>query len=147
MTRLPEMNPEQLMRAVAAAFEKGDLGPLLAAIHPDIVWKSASREPGLFSFGGDYKNRSGVLALTSKIALDYTFLRLEPKEIVGKGNTVWGLFDAEVKYRSPREGKPSKSLAFEIAFRWLLSDGKIIEHQSFFDTAFVLQQTQATSQA
>jgi hypothetical protein len=40
-------------------------------------------------------------------------------------------------------GIVSKEVDLEIAIRWLLKEGKIIEHHSFFDTASLLiQQTQ-----
>ena len=131
------MNPEALMRKVAAAFEKGDLGPLLESIHPNIVWKAASSDTGLFRFAGPHRDRSGVLDVTAKIAMDYTFLRFQPREIVANTDVAWGLFDAEVTYQPP-EGGPRKTAILEIALRWRLQDGKIIEHQGFFDTAKLL---------
>ena len=68
------MDGETLMRTVTAAFAQSDLGPLLKALHPDVVWKSASRYPdGPFSFKGDYKNRAGVIEVLSNIAKDNTF--------------------------------------------------------------------------
>ena len=131
---------ETLMRKVCAAFEKGDLQPLLDSLHPEIVWKAASTQPGLFRFSGKYEHRAGVRDVTSQIAMDYTFHRFSPREIVAKGDVVWGLFDAEIGYQ-PRAGKDtSKHAILEIAIRWQLKDGKILEHQAFFDTASLLAQ-------
>jgi ketosteroid isomerase-like protein len=137
MGRVIGMDGEALMRRVAAAFEKGDLKPLMEAIHPDIVWKTASGDTGLFRFAGPHRDRAGVLDVTSKIAMEYTFLRFQPREIVAKGDIVWGLFDAEVSYVPP-EGGHGKFATFELAIRWRLKDGKVIEHQGFFDTAKLL---------
>jgi ketosteroid isomerase-like protein len=133
------MNAEALMRKVAAAFEKGDLRPLLDSIHPEIVWKAASDNAGLFRFAGPHRDRAGVLDVTAKIAMEYTFARFQPREIVAKGDIVWGLFDAEVSYL-PVDGSQRKNATLEIAIRWRLKDGKIIEHQGFFDTAKLLME-------
>ena len=133
------MDGANLMRTITAAFGEGNIKPLMDAIHNDVVWKSASKQPGLFSFAGSHLNRIGVVEVLAKIANRYTFLRFEPKEIVEQGDLVWGLFDTKLSYRPPH-GKPPKKLAIEIAIRWKLRDGKIIEHQAFFDTASMLVQ-------
>ena len=49
-----ELANKELMLSVTAAWRDGNLDPLFAAIHPDIVWKAtAPRE--FFRFGGMYK--------------------------------------------------------------------------------------------
>ena len=80
------MDGAELMRSVTAGFEKSDLQPLLAAMHDDIVWKTASKHEGVFRFGGEYKGRAGIVDVLSKIAMDYTFSRLTPKEILASGD-------------------------------------------------------------
>lgn len=133
-------DPEKLMRVVTAAFGAGDLRPLLAAVHKDIVWKAASPHTNLFRFGGVHQKREGVMDVTAQIAMDYAFRSFKPREIVAKGDVVWGLFDVEAdsEYRG---GKAlPKPVKLDIAIRWQLKDGKIIEHQAFFDTASLLIQ-------
>jgi ketosteroid isomerase-like protein len=133
-------DPEELMRVVAAAIEASDLRPLLAAVHKDIVWKAASPYTNLFRFGGVHQKREGVMDVTAQIAMDYTFRSFKPREIITKGDVVWGLFDVEAdfEYRSGKAGP--KPVRLDIAIRWQLKDGKIIEHQAFFDTASLLVQ-------
>ena len=134
------MDGAELMRKVAAGFEKSDLQPLLDAIHEDIVWKTASKQEGVFRFDGEYKNRPGVLDVLSKISMDYTFHYLRPKEILAVGDVVWGHFDASLSFDPKGKGDGAKNVKLEMAFRWRLKDGKIIEHQGFFDTASLLIQ-------
>jgi ketosteroid isomerase-like protein len=128
------------MRTVTAAFEAGDKGPLLASIHPDIVWKSASAQDGMFGFSGVHKRRDGVESVTQKINAHYTFKKLRPKEIVEKKDVVWGLFDAQIDYNYAGQPNRATKIALEIAIHWRIKDGKIIEHQAFFDTAALLLQ-------
>jgi ketosteroid isomerase-like protein len=131
------MNSEDLMRRVTAAFAQSDLGPLMNALHDDVVWKSASRHPGPFSFQGDYRNRAGVVEVLSNIAKDYTFHHMTPKEITGGKDVVWGLFDVGLHYDARGKGALGEPVQLEIAIHWRLKDGKIIEHQAFFDTAYL----------
>jgi ketosteroid isomerase-like protein len=131
------MNGDVLMRRVAEAFEMADLRPLFDAIDEKIVWKSAVTTPGTFGFGGVYRERAGVIQLTTQVISAYNIERLRPKEIVESGDTVWGLFDVEGEFR------PSLAVGrfkYEYAMRWRLRRGKIVEHQGFFDTHGLLQQ-------
>jgi len=134
------MDGPSLMCKVAAGFEKSDVGPLLAAMHDEIVWKSANRYDVLFRSKGEYKTRPRVVELLTDIFLNYRFHRFEPKEIVAIGEVVWGHFDVVLSFDPRRSGIVSKQVDLEIAIRWRFKEGKIIEHQSFFDTASLLVQ-------
>lgn len=133
-------DPEQLMRHVVAAFGDGDLRPLMAAIHKDIVWKAASPHTRLFRFGGVHEKREGVMDVTAQIAMEYTFRSFTPREIIARGDVVWGLFEVEAVYEFQTGGPSPKTVKLDIAIRWRLKDGKILEHQAFFDTASLLMQ-------
>jgi len=137
---LDTMGGAELMRKVVAAFEKSDLQPLFDAVHEDIVWKTASNQEGLFRFGGEYKNRNGLLLILATLSNDYTFYRFHPKEIISAGDVVWGHFDVGLFFDPKGAGEPKKHITLEMAIRWRLKDGMIIEHQGFFDTASLLIQ-------
>jgi ketosteroid isomerase-like protein len=136
------MTPENLMRSVVAAFEKGDLVPLVAAADPNIVWKSGSTRKGPFRFGGTYQRTPGLVEVLSEISSRYTFRRFEPREIVSSGEVVFGLFDVEIEYRGAGDWPvlQSKPIVTEFVLRWRVRDDKILEHQAFFDTASMLMQ-------
>lgn len=135
------MTGEQLMRTLVAAWEKSDIQPLMAALHEDVVWKSGSRHPGgPFSFKGDYTNRAGILDVLSNISKDYTFHRMTPVEIVEGPDVVWGLFEVSFSYDPKGRGIAPKTMKMDWVLRWRLKDGKIIEHQAFFDTAYLMMQ-------
>jgi ketosteroid isomerase-like protein len=134
------MDGARMMRTIVAAFEKSDLKPLFDAAHEDIVWKTASREEGLFRFGGQYAGRAGLLAILAELAQDFTFRRFEPKEILAAGDRVWGHFDVSLFYDPKGAGTARKDIALEMILLWRLQDGKIVEHQNFFDTASLVTQ-------
>ncbi len=134
------MTPEELMRAVTRGIANNDLRPLMDAVDDKTVWKSAAAE-GPFRFAGIYRARTGVAEVTSNIFAEYTFERFEPKEIVSSGEIVWGLFDAACRYRPARNPDAApKAVRFEVAMRLRVKVDKIVEYQTFFDTASLLRQ-------
>jgi hypothetical protein len=142
------MAPEELMESVTRAFGKADLRPLFEALHHEIIWRPASGPNGPFRFSGEFHSVVGVQEVLSKLFTRYVFKRLDAREIVAKGETVWGLFDAEVDCLPlTDDGQPPRRIPFEIAIRWRLKDGKIIEHRGFFDTASFLARQNATLDA
>ena len=142
------MEPEELMESVSRAFGKADLRPLFESLHHEVVWRSASDPSGPFRFSGEYHGVVGVQEVLSKLFTRYVFKRLDAKEIVGKGDTAWGLFDAEVDCLPLTDAsRPPRRIPFEMAVRWQLKHGKIIEHRAFFDTAAFLAKQNATLDA
>lgn len=129
-----EFSNRSLMLSVFAAFKDSDLGPLFDAIHPDVVWKvTAPKE--FFRFGGTHRGIAGMREYTALLFSRYHFVRFHPKSVAAKGEQVFGLFEAEAKHRP--SGRYVKS---DIAIRWTVREGKVVEHQGFFDTAGVLIQ-------
>lgn len=129
-----ELSNKNLMLSVIAAFKDSDLAPLFEALHPDVVWKvTAPRE--FFRFGGTHRGHSGMREYTALLFSHYHFVRFEPKTVTAQGDQVWGLFAAEAQHRPSRRYVKS-----DISMRWTVKDGKITEHQGFFDTAGVLIQ-------
>src|SRR5476651_1012194 len=90
---------EQLMKTVIEAWGEADLVPVREALDENVVWKSASSCAGNeFVFGGDYRGRDNVIALLSRLSTKYFFQRYAAKEIISKGEIVWGLFDVDGSY-------------------------------------------------
>lgn len=136
-----EVTPEALMRRVTKAFAANDTRPLMDVIDDNTVWKSASAPDGPFQFGGAYRGRAGIAEVTSSIFSAYTFYRFEAKEIVESGEIVWGLFEVEASYHPKKDrNRPAIPIRYDCAMRWRVRNGKLIEYQSFFDTASLLYQ-------
>jgi ketosteroid isomerase-like protein len=123
-----------LMLSVMAAFKEGDLEPLFAALSPDVVWKSNAPKE-FFRFGGIHRGMAGMKEYTAQLAMQYHFLKLDPRSVTAKGDQVWGIFEAEAQHRP--SGRHVRS---DLSIRWTITDGRITAHQGFFDTASVLMQ-------
>jgi len=129
-----ELDNKTLMLAVVAAFKDSNLESLFAALSPEVLWKAtAPRE--FFRFGGTHRGIAGMKEYTALLFSRYHFTRFVPKTLTARDDQVWGLFEAEALHRP--SGKYVKS---DISIRWTVKDGKITEHQGFFDTASVLMQ-------
>ena len=134
------MGAAELMRKVVAGFAESDLRPLLDTMHDEIVWKTANKHEGLFRFNGHYKGKSVVMDVLAKLSVDYTFRSFVEREILASEDVVWGLFDVSLAFDPKGLGGAAKDIELEMALRWRIKDGKIIEHQAFFDTASLLIQ-------
>jgi ketosteroid isomerase-like protein len=136
----------KMMRSITASFEQSDLRLLFDALHPDIVWKSATDDQSPLRFGGTHKGRAGVTKVLATIAADYQFRRFKPIEIVESGEIVWGIFDAVIDHLPTTRKRPeTKPIAFQCAIRWRFRDGKIAEHQAFFDTGAIQRASEANN--
>jgi ketosteroid isomerase-like protein len=123
-----------LMLSVIAAFKDSNLEPLFTALDPDVVWKATAPKE-FFRFGGTHRGVAGMMEYTALLFSRYHFTRFSPKTVTAKGDQVWGLFEAEALHQP--SGNYVRS---DISMRWTVKDGKITEHQGFFDTAGVLMQ-------
>jgi ketosteroid isomerase-like protein len=129
-----ELSNKNLMLSIIRAFKEGEVEPLFAAASPNIVWKSNAPD-AFFRFGG---TRVGLTEMKAHIALvfaQYHFVRFEPKVILTEGEMVLGQFEVEAFHQ-----RSSKIVKSDISLRWTVRDGKIVEHDGFFDTAGVLMQ-------
>ena len=129
-----EASNKALILSVFAAFKDGNLEPMFAAVSSDVVWKATAPQE-FFRFGGTYRGVEGMHEFTALMSSRYHFTRFAPKIVTASGDQVWGVFDAEALHQ------PSgKYVRFDISLRWTVKNGKVTEHQCFFDTASVLMQ-------
>lgn len=130
------------MKTVIEAWGKADLGPVREALDDNVLWKSGSASGGNgLVFGGEYRGREAVLALFARLSTKYYFQRYTAKEIISSGEIVWGLFEVSGSFLALGGcERDRKTIKFETAFRWRIRGGKILEAQSFFDTAALLAQ-------
>jgi len=128
------------MRSVVEAFGNADFRPLLDALDENVVWKSAAtQKDGPFRFGGAYVGKASVIELLSRLSTAYFFKNVAAKEIISSGEVLWGLFDLEATYLPVDHSASSpKPLQIEMAMRWRVRGGKIVEVSSFLDTALLL---------
>ena len=126
-----EKNKAHVQR-ILSAYALSDLGPLLEAIHPDIVWTSQG-PAAHYGFGGGHKGRAGTLAGMAKIATDYQLNGYEVAELVAEGDVVWMTANVDFSHR-----KSGARLKFPLVSRWQFKDGKVVALTEYYDSASLL---------
>jgi ketosteroid isomerase-like protein len=137
------MTPEeQLMKTCMEAWGQADNAPVAGALHDDVVWISANeRWDARIRSGGIYKGRAFAIEQLSKLSTAYFNTRCVAKEIVSRGEVVWGIFQVTSTYTPVGSLKiVRRPVNWEMAMRWRVRNGKILEAQAFFDTAGLLLQ-------
>jgi ketosteroid isomerase-like protein len=124
------MSNVKTMEELYAAFGRGDVEAVLAAMDANIEWREAEGNPyqpsGEPWFGPD----AVVANLLVKIASEWDGFTIHPKQFHGAGDTVI------VEGRYTGTYKPTgKSLDAQVCHVWRLRDGKVISFQQYVDTA------------
>ena len=120
------------VQRILDAYAQSDLEPLLAAIHPDILWTSQA-PAAHYGFGGSHKGRAGTLAGMAKIATDYQLNGYRIAELVAEDDVVWMTADADFTHR-----RSGTRLKFPLVSRWQFKDGKVVALTEYYDSASLL---------
>lgn len=127
------------LESLYQAFAKGDIGTVLAAMHPSIEWNEA--EHVTFWIGKPFVGPDAVVqGVFSRIPETFgdTF-RVEVGRLLDCGSTVV----MEGRYKGVAQAT-GKELDVEVAHVWDIEDGKIVRFQQYTDT---WQFEQVTGQA
>lgn len=121
--------PTDAIRDVYAAFERGDVPAVLAALAADVRWTEAQG----FPYGGTYVGPEAVLQnVFMKLGGEWEGFAAVPHELVAERDTVVALGTYSGTYRAT--GK-----RFEAPFVhvWKFRDGKVATFHQHTDTALV----------
>jgi ketosteroid isomerase-like protein len=123
-----------VIRAMYSAFARGDVGSVLGALAPQIVWVEAEGFPS----GGTYTTPDAVLhKVFMRLAAEWDAFRAVPNEYVCDGQTVVAIGDYSGTCKAT-----GKSFKAPFAHVWKLRGGTVIGFQQFTDTAVVRQAMQ-----
>jgi ketosteroid isomerase-like protein len=122
---------KSVMRRVLKAYGEGDVEPVKALLHADMVWTSHAPKE-LFRIGGTHRGRDEAIAGMAMIAADYQTHRYDVVELVGEGDVVW--MSAVLDMTSRRNGAHFK---LSIASRWQFRDGMLVDLTEYYDLATV----------
>jgi ketosteroid isomerase-like protein len=129
-----ELSNEIRMLSVYATMKDGNLEPLFVALSPEVVWKATAPKE-FFRFDGTHRGIVGMKEVTALLFSRYHFTRFKPRIVTAKREQALGMFEAEA-LREPI----GRYVQFDVSVHRTVKDGKITEHQCFFDTAGVLIQ-------
>jgi uncharacterized protein len=116
------------VRALYAAFAKGDMPAALATMTPDIVWNEAENYP--YADRNPYVGPQAVLhGVFARIGGDWEGFAATPDEFIDGGDTIVSLGHYTGTFKAT--GKPMRA---QFAHVCRVKDGKITRFQQYADT-------------
>lgn len=118
-----------VVQGLYAAFARGDIGAVLAAFAPDIVWNEAEHNLPLAD-GNPYIGPQAVLeGVFMRLGDDFDGFTVVPGHYVAEGDRVvmWGRYTATAR----ATGLPVNP---QVVHVWTLRDGKATTFQQHVDT-------------
>jgi ketosteroid isomerase-like protein len=124
------MSNVKTMEELYAAFGRGEIEAVLAAMDPNIEWREAEGHPYQPS-GEPWIGPDAVVAnLSVKLASEWDGFTVHPKQFHDAGDTVI------VECRYTGTYKPTgNNLDAQVCHMWRLRDGKVTSFQQYVDTA------------
>ena len=127
---MDEAQNTKIVQEAYAAFGRGDIQALLAAMDEDISWEPIKGAAPSVPMAGTRKGKAGVADFFRILSEVNTFERFEPREFVSQGDKVVTLG----RYRG---GPKTSSKRFECDFVMVftLRNGKVVHFEEFTDSA------------
>ena len=117
----------EIAKSCYAAFARGDIAAILAALAEDIQWITPGAEG--IPTAGNRKGRDEVKQFFESVTSTWTFTAFEPREYIANGDSVAALGSYEGISRAT--GKP---LSASWAMVWKFRDGKVVYFREYTDT-------------
>jgi hypothetical protein len=118
-----------LIQSLYAAFGRGDIAPIIAALSPDVNWRVNDRRED-YALLGARKGPREVEEFFATIPQLHEFTEFSPKEFHASENKVFVLGRYAAKVR-----KTGRSVACDWMHVFTMRDGKIAAFLEFTDTA------------
>jgi len=118
-----------LIQSLYAAFGRGDIATIIAALTPDVDWRlngSRSDHPLL----GSWQGQKGVQAFFDELAQVQDFSEFSPREFFDAGDRVFVLGHYAATMR-----KTGRKAACDWLHMFTLRGGKVVAFLEFTDTA------------
>jgi ketosteroid isomerase-like protein len=125
---MSEQNAETV-RGMYAAFSRGDVPTIIAALDPEVEWWEA--ENFIYADGNPYVGPQAVLeGVFMRIAQEWEGFVVSPKEILDAGDTIIGH-----GYYSGTCRANTVQVRAQFAHFFTFRDGKVVRFQQYTDTA------------
>jgi steroid delta-isomerase-like uncharacterized protein len=121
-----------LVQNLYAAFFRGDMPAILAAMSPDIDWQSVGPADE-FQFFAARKGAAGVGQFFQDLTASFEFTEFSPREFVASGDTVVCLGHYAMTFK-----KSGRKAAADWAMAFTFRDGKVSKFREHTDSAALL---------
>ena len=118
----------EIVQALFAAFGRGDIASVLAALSDDIEWSVAG--PREVAYAGTRHGREQVAQFFQALGSSVEMLQFEPREFIAQGDQV-AVIGAE-RLRVKATGRTVKN---QWVILFTLRDGRVVRFREYGDTA------------
>jgi ketosteroid isomerase-like protein len=124
-----------LIRGIYDGFAAGDVGAVLGAMSPDIVWNEAENFP--YADGNPYVGPQAVAeGVFARCIGEWDGFAVTVEEILDAGDTIVALGRYEGSCKAT-----GKAMNPQLAHVWRVADGKAVAFQQYVDTLQVARAT------
>jgi len=120
------MTPCETVKAIYAAFQRGDIPFILNQLAPDVFW----RQPASVPWGGDYTGPAKAGSFFSKLDELVETTGFDVEENIEAPNQV-----VSYGYYTSRHRATGKTSRARFVFRWQFQNGKIASYEAVLDSA------------
>jgi hypothetical protein len=118
----------ETVRGIYNAFARGDIGAVLGAMDPGIVWREADNHP--YADGNPYTGPNAVLqGVFVRLGTEWDGFAVKVDEILGAGDRVVAI--GRYTGTNKRTGKPINA---QVVHVWTVENGKATSFQQYTDT-------------
>jgi uncharacterized protein len=120
----------ELARSGYEAFARGDIGSMMALMHPSLIWHEAESLP----YGGAHRGPDAVMEnVFMGLARDWEPFAAIPQEYIAAGDRVVVLGEYRATHR-----ESGRSFVAPFAHVWRFNDGRLVEFRQLTDTGLWL---------
>ena len=125
-----EAQNTQVVKNAYAAFQRGDIGGVLATLDDSIEWQGVIGTEGVVPHAGVRRGLTGVGEFFSQVAGGIDFHTFEPQEFIAQGDqvAVVGRYKAQIK-------TTSKTIESGWVMLFTFKNGKIVRFREYTDSA------------
>ena len=125
-----EAQNTQIVKNAYAAFQRGDIGGVLATLDDSIEWQAVIGTEGVVPHAGVRRGTNGVAEFFQLLGGTMDFHAFEPQEFIAEGDqvAVVGKYKAQVK-------QTAKTIESGWVMVFTLKNGKVVRFREFTDSA------------
>src|SRR5688572_26123270 len=117
---MSESRNVQIVKDAYAAFQRGDVGAIVAQMDDNVEWHAGIGAEGVVPQAGMRKGRAGVAQFFAQVAGSTEFTRFEPREFIAQGDQVVAIGDYAANVKTT-----GRSVASGWVMVFTLRDGKV----------------------
>ena len=137
---MSEAGNTQVVKDAYAAFQRGDINAILAAVDNDVEWEGVKGAEGVAPHAGVRRGRAAVEEFFSIVGSSMEFHAFEPREFVAQGDMVVAIGSYKATVKATR-----RTTGSDWAMAFTIRNGKIVRFREFTDSAAVVRAFQGAT--